>query len=159
MRSLIPSFGSREPERGDPFTQLQREVDRLFGEISRGVPAMRWPLAGEGALSPSIDVSETDKSLEVTAELPGVEEKDIDVTLSDGFLTIKAEKKAEKETKEKTYHLVERSYGSVRRTISVPFDADPNKVEARFDKGVLKVTLPKPPEAAKKARSIKVKAG
>jgi len=158
MRSLMPSFGSREPERSDPFTQLQREVDRLFGEFSRGVPALRWPFAGDGALSPSIDVSETDKALEVTAELPGVEEKDIDVTLSDGLLTIKAEKKSEKESKEKTYHLVERSYGAVRRTISVPFDADPSKVEARFDKGVLKVILPKPPEAAKKARSIKIKA-
>jgi len=158
MRSLIPSFGSREPERSDPFTQLQREVDRLFGEFSRGVPALRLPFAGNGAVSPSIDVSETDKSLEVTAELPGVEEKDIDVTLSDGLLTIKAEKKSEKESKDKTYHLVERSYGAVRRTISVPFDADPSKVEARFDKGVLKVTLPKPPEMAKKARSIKIKA-
>jgi len=158
MRSLIPSFGSREPAKSDPFTQLQHEVDRLFSEFSRGVPAMRWPFAGDGALSPTIDVSETDKALEVTAELPGVEEKDIDVTLSDGLLTIKAEKKAEKETKEKTYHLVERSYGAFRRTLSVPFDADPNKVEAQFEKGVLKVTLPKPPEVAKKARSIKIKA-
>ncbi|MDP2622119.1 MAG: Hsp20/alpha crystallin family protein [Hyphomicrobiales bacterium] len=158
MGTIIPSFGSREMARSDPFSQLQREVDRLFGEFSRGMPALGWPFAGEGALTPSIDVSETDQSLELTAELPGVEEKDIDVTLSNNLLTIKAEKKAEKESKDKTYHLVERSYGAVRRTISVPFDADPDKVEARFDKGVLKVTLPKPPGAAKKERSIKIKA-
>ena len=94
----------------------------------------------------------------MTAELPGVDEKDIEVTLNDDLLTIKAEKKAEKESKDKTFHLVERSYGAIQRTIPVPFAADPNKVEARFDKGVLKVTLPKPPGAAKKARSIKVKA-
>lgn len=158
MRSLIPSFGSRETARGDAFSQLQREVDRLFSEFSRGLPAMRWPFAGEGEVMPSIDVSESDTAMEVTVELPGVEEKDIDVTLADDMLTIKAEKKAEKETRDKTYHLVERSYGSVRRAVSVPFPADPDKVKARFDKGVLTVTLPKPPGAARKARSIKVKA-
>ena len=158
MRSLIPSFGSRDTSKSDPFSQLQREVDRLFGEFSRNIPDVRWPFSGNGALPASIDVSETDKAWEVTAELPGVDEKDIEVTLNDDLLTIKAEKKAEKESKDKTFHLVERSYGAIQRTIPVPFAADPNKVEARFDKGVLKVTLPKPPGAAKKARSIKVKA-
>lgn len=157
MRSLIPSFGSRESGNGDPFSSLHHEIDRVFSDFSKGLPAVRWPFGNGGTLAPSIDVTETDKALEVSAELPGVEEKDIDVSLSDNILTIKAEKKAEKESKEKTYHLVERSYGSIQRSISVPFKADPDKVEARFDKGVLKVTLPKPAEAVAKTRSIKVK--
>lgn len=156
MRSLMPHFGSREPAASDPFSQLQREVDRLFGDFSRSLSTERWPFKN-GPLTLSIDVSETDKALEVSAELPGVEEKDIDVSLSDDVLTIRAEKKAEKESKEKTWHTVERSYGSVQRTIGIPFAVDPDKVNARFDKGVLKITLPKPPESERKSRNIKIK--
>ena len=157
MRSLMPLFGSRDTVKSDPFTQLQNEVDRLFGDFSRAMPAGRWSLAQNGQMALSIDVSETDKAIEVSAELPGVDEKDIDVSLHDDVLTIKAEKKAEKESKDKTWHMVERSYGSVRRTIGIPFSIDPDKVEAKFDKGVLRITLPKPPEADRKGRNIKIK--
>mgnify|MGYP002713099555 FL=1 len=157
MRSLIPSFGTHNKSDHDPFSLLHREVDRLFSDFSRGATVPNWPFGGNGVQVPSIDVSETEKALEITAELPGVEEKDIDVQLRDDVLTIKAEKKAEKESKEKTYHLVERSYGAFQRSLRVPFSADSNKVEAHFDKGVLKISLPKPAEAAAKATSIKIK--
>lgn len=157
MRSLMPHFGSREAMASDPFNQLQREVDRLFGDFSHSLSTERWPFTRNGPLTLRVDVSETNKALEVSAELPGVEEKDIDVSLNDDMLTIRAEKKAEKESKEKTWHTVERSYGSVQRTIGIPFAVDPDKVDAKFDKGVLKITLPKPPENERKSRNIKIK--
>lgn len=157
MRSLMPHFGSREPAAGDAFSQLQHEVDRLFGDFSRSLSTEHWPFAKNGPLSLRVDVCESNKAVEVSAELPGVEEKDIDVSLDDDKLTIKAEKKAEKESKDKTWHTLERSYGSVQRTIGLPFAVDPDKVEAKFEKGVLKITLPKPPESERKSRNIKIK--
>ena len=97
------------------------------------------------AMAPRVDVSETDTELKIEAELPGIDEKDVEVVLSDGRLTIKGEKKQEKEEKKKDYHMVERSYGSFARSIVLPFEADPDKVKATFAKGVLTVTVPKPP--------------
>jgi HSP20 family protein len=114
----------------------------------------RSPVAGLGSdtLAPKIDIAESKDAINVTAELPGVEEKDVDVTLADGVLTIRGEKKSERDEQErdKSWHVVERSYGSFSRTISLPFDPDPAKVEANFDKGVLRIHLPKPVEMAKK---------
>jgi HSP20 family protein len=95
----------------------------------------------------------------VTAELPGVEEEDVNVTLADGVLTIRGEKKSERDEqdKDKSWHVVERSYGSFSRTISLPLDPDSAKVEAKFDKGVLHIHLPKPVEMAKKQQKIEIK--
>jgi HSP20 family protein len=133
-------------------------MERLFEDFSRdfgwGAPAV----TGMGEV-PRIDVSETDSELKIEAELPGVEEKDIEVVLSDGRLTIKGEKKAEKEEKKKDYHLVERSYGSFARSIGLPFEADSDKVKASFSKGVLTVTVPKPPEVKAKEKKIQVGKG
>jgi len=94
-----------------------------------------------------------------TAELPGVDEKDVDVTLADGVLTIRGEKKTERDEKDKNWPVVERSYGSFSRTISLPFDVDPAKVDAKFEKGVLRIHLPKPVEVAKKQQKIEIKKG
>ena len=116
------------------------------------------PVAGMGE-APRIDVSETDAELKIEAELPGVDEKDLEVVLSDGRLTIKGEKKAEKEEKKKDYHLVERSYGSFARSIGLPFEADPGQVKASFAKGVLTVTVPKPPEVKAKEKKIQIGKG
>jgi HSP20 family protein len=102
-----------------------------------------------------ISREETDKEIEITAELPGLEEKDVQVNLADNVLTIRGEKKAEKEEKEKNYHMIERSYGSFSRSIELPAGIDPNAVKATIDKGVLKVTVPKP--AAAVAKKIDVK--
>ena len=142
VRSYLPSFFGRDD---DPFGSLFREVQKTFEDFSR-----RSPVAGLGSdmLAPKIDIAESKDAIAVTAELPGVEEKDVDVTLAEGVLTIRGEKKSERdeEDKDKNWHVVERSYGSFSRTISLPFDPDPAKVEARFDKGVLQIHLPKPLE-------------
>ena len=115
LKSLIHTGRDRSVA-ASPFVSLQREIDRLFEDFTRGFPTF----AGNGAtaLLPSMDVSETDKEIEVTAELPELEEKDVQINLSDNLLTIRGEKKAEKEQKDKNYRLVERSYGSFERTLS-----------------------------------------
>lgn len=141
----------------DPFRSLHRQMDRLFEDFSRDLHWPRFETASEMAM-PLIDVAETDDGLTVTAELPGIEEKDIEVDLTNNILTLKGEKKSETEEKKADYHFRERSYGSFARSIAVPFDVDPDKVEAGFAKGVLTVTLPRPPEAKRATRKIKVKA-
>jgi len=103
-------------------------------------------------------VTETDKEIEITAELPGLEEKDVQINLSDNLLTIRGEKKAEKEQKEKDYRLVERSYGSFLRTLELPEGVDPNGIKATIAKGVLKVTVPKPAPAQAKKIDVKTAA-
>lgn len=154
FKSLLPTvFG--EGER-DPFRALQRQIDQVFSEFSRDLPALSWPR--NGSMNPSVDVAETDKAIEVTAEMPGVEEKDIKVTLAGDVLTIKGEKKSEKDEKGKDYRLMERSYGMFERSMALPFRAEAGKVEAKFDKGVLKVTVAKPPEAQTALQHIPVKA-
>jgi HSP20 family protein len=159
LRSLVPfSFGGL-PRRGDdPFVSLHREIDRLFDEFGRGTPLMRWP-GTNGAVEMRVDVSESDKEIKVMAELPGVDEKDIEVTLSGDLLTIKGEKKVEEERKDKNYHIVERSYGAFSRALRLPYETDEKKVQAEFKKGVLTVTVPKPAAAQAKSKKIDVKAG
>jgi HSP20 family protein len=149
MKSLLP-LGAERKEL-TPFASLQREMDRLFSDFSKrfGEPF------GDEAF-PKLDVAETDGEIKVTAELPGITEKDVDVTLRDDVLTIKGEKKAEREEKdeEKNYHLVERSYGSFSRSIRLPAGLDASKVKASMDKGVLTVTMPKPAAAQPKKIDI-----
>ena len=115
------------------------------------------PAFGMGVMAPRVDVKETDKAVEVHAELPGVDEKDVDVSLAEGVLTIRGEKKQEREEKEKAYYLMKRGYGAFLRQIPLPFEVDEDKVEARFDKGVLTVVLPKSPAAEARTRKIEVK--
>ena len=161
MRSLLPfSWGNTSPasrtHEDDPFHTLHRQIDRLFEDFGR------WPAleAFSGASNaPRINVSETDSALEVEAELPGLDEKDVEVVLNDNVLTIKGEKKNEREEKKKDYHLMERSYGSFSRAIRLPYDIDPNAIGASFNKGVLKITLPKPAEAKQKSVKIPIKNG
>lgn len=153
-RSFLPDLFGRQPG-PDLFTSLQREIDQVFRDFTRGVPALKD--FGDGIMKLRLNVAETPEALEVTADLPGVDPQDIDVQLKEGVLTIRGEKKIEKEEKEKDYHLVERSYGKFERSFSVPSEIQENKIEASFDKGVLKVTLPKAPEAQRKTQKIEVK--
>jgi HSP20 family protein len=156
FRSLIP-FG-RYPESRDldtALSTLQRQMNRMFEDTFRDVPVLRGD--GKSLLEPSMDVKETDKAIEIEAELPGVDEKDVEVTFEDGVLTVKGEKRAEKEEKKAGYYMSERSYGSFLRSIGVPSGIDVEKISANFDKGVLKVTLPKLPEAQTKSKRIEVK--
>jgi HSP20 family protein len=160
MRSLFPfSSGKNTPttvgQPDDPFSTLHRQIDRLFEDFGR------WP-AFEGfraSSSPRINVSETDSSLEIEAELPGLDEKDVEVILNEDVLTIKGEKKDEREEKKKDFHVMERSYGSFSRSIRLPYDFDPDAINASFAKGVLKITLPKPAEAKQKTVKIPIKNG
>ncbi|TCT07220.1 heat shock protein Hsp20 [Tepidamorphus gemmatus] len=154
----LPSLWSRD--RDDPFAALHREVERVFEDFGRGWPSARALIgtAGAGA-SPNVEIHETDTGLEVSAELPGVDEKDVEVTLSENVLTIKGEKRSEHEEKQNGRVFSERSYGSFQRSFALPFEVDASKVTATFDKGVLKVALPKSPEQEKKTRRIEVKSG
>lgn len=140
-----------------PFSLLRREIDSIFDRFFRGFELE--PFRGRfGAFSPSIDVKESDKEISVSAELPGMDEKDIDVSLTRDSLTIKGEKKEEKEEKGKDYYRMERSFGSFSRTIPLPAEVDLDKAKAEFKKGVLTVTLPKSEKALKETKKIPVKA-
>jgi len=119
-------------------------------------PFSRRPMVWGTA--PAVDITEKEKEFEVTAELPGMDESNIGVKLSNGTLTIKGEKKDEKEEKKKDYYLSERRFGSFQRSFQVPEGVDADKIEASFKKGLLTVTLPKTAEALKKEKNIAVKA-
>jgi len=147
----------REEER-DPFYALQRRMDRLFDDFFNGFGLAPF---GEswGEFSPRMDLSETEKELKVSAELPGLDENDIEVSLTKNTLTIKGEKKKEKEAKGQNYYRMERSYGSFWRSLPLPCEVEGDKVEATFKNGVLTITLPKTEEAQKHTKKISIKAG
>ncbi len=159
LKSLIPigrDRGVAAP--ANPFMSLQREIDRLFDDFTRGFPSFPTFGNGKSELMPSMDVTETDKAIEITAELPGLEEKDVQVNVADNLLTIRGEKKAEKEEKDKNYRLVERSYGSFERTFELPDGVNVDAIQAGIAKGVLKVTVPKPAPAQSKKIDVKAAA-
>jgi HSP20 family protein len=156
------------PQAWRPFEDLRRQVDRLFEDFDRGfwaAPFRRpmfstepfWRRAGAPA-APAVDIVEKDNAYEVTAELPGMDEKDIEVELSNGNLTIKGKKEKETEEKKEDYYLHERHFGSFERSFAVPEGVDADKIEASFQKGVLTIVLPKSPEAVKPKKKIEVKA-
>src|SRR6516165_8976234 len=147
----------------DPFAEMRAEMDRLFdtflgrGFLARPAPsAIAQPAA---TLAPSIDIRENDKEIIVEAELPGIEEKDIQVTVRDGILSLKGEKKSERDEKRDTYHVIERSYGSFERSFALPDSADQDQIKADFNKGVLRVVVPKRAEAAKAEKKIPIGKG
>jgi HSP20 family protein len=151
LRALVPfrdRQGLARPEFG-VFGSLQREVDRLFDDFARSTLAT----AGNGSLMPSMDITETEKEFVITAELPGLERKDVEISLEDNVLTIRGEKKSETkpDDKNKNVHVSERSYGVFYRVLELPTKVDPSSVQATMSKGVLKITIPKParPESKK----------
>ncbi len=144
MRSLMPWTG---------MTSLKQDMDRLFERFMEG----KWedfPALGEWA--PSLDLSETKDSLVAKIEVPGMDPKDIQISLQENLLTIKGEKKQEKEEKDERYHRVERSYGAFTRSVRLPVAVDASRVNATFKNGLLAVTLPKTPAA--KGTTIPIKA-
>ena len=155
MQSLTPrsSRGGTpaEPSR-DPFQTLRQEINDLFSSFST-FPSRAW----SGDMSPRLDVSETDQELDIDAELPGFDEKDVEVTLAGDTLTIRGERQNGQEDKGKNYHLSERRWGSFTRSITLPFDADPNDVDAKFEKGVLHIAIKKPLSIAAKTAKIPIK--
>lgn len=152
----------------NPLMGLRDEIDRLFdgffnapfGRMFEIDPFRRFGtmVPTLGGVTPLVDVKETDAAYEITAELPGLAEKDVEVTLNDNVLVVRGEKKTERQEKKADYHLTERSYGAFHRTFRLPETVDQNKIAATFDKGVLSLTLPKTEKAAKAAKKIEVKA-
>lgn len=155
---------------GDLFQSFRNEVDRLFDQFWRGsgfgFPSLRrmmepepfWRESASGFATPMVDVSEDDKAFQITADLPGLTEKDIDVTLSGDMLTIGGERREEREEKDRNYHFSERRLGSFRRAFSLPQGVDRDKIDANFKNGVLRLTLPKTQEAMQQQKKIEVKA-
>jgi len=136
------------------LTSLRKEMDELWSRFFNNVPSIRQ---FEGEWTPTIDISETKDDFIVKAELPGIEAKDVNVSLTGNLLTIKGEKKKETDEKDEHHHYVERYYGSFQRSFQLPANVKPEKIDASFDKGVLKITLPKTAEAKKKEIKINVK--
>ncbi|MBI2719725.1 MAG: Hsp20/alpha crystallin family protein [Rhizobiales bacterium] len=166
------SEGGREsaPQSWRPLETLHRQVDQIFDAFQRDFrPAsFHQPFFGLGPLlgrdmgwgaEPAVDIIESDKAYQVTADLPGMDEKNIEVKLANGALMIKGEKQEEREEKKKNHYLQERRFGSFERRFRLPDGIDAEKIEASFKKGVLTVTLPKTPEAQKAVKKIAVKAG
>ncbi len=138
----------------DPFRVMRREMEDALRAFDQKPTS---PDIGAGA--PAINVAETNDAFEVTAELPGVDEKDIKVSLVENQLVISGEKKAESTKEEKDWHVVERSYGSFYRSMSLPFEPEDGAIDAHFDKGVLHLTIKKPAKATKVSKTINIKTG
>lgn len=156
LKSLIPVGRGRNAMTYHPFANLHRELDRMLEDFGRGFPG--FGTISESvpqALTPATDVIETDKEIQITAELPGLEDKDVKIDLSDNVLTIRGEKKAEKEEKDQNYRMIERSYGAFMRSIELPSGVDAGAIKATIANGVLKVIVPKPAPA--QAKTIEVK--
>lgn len=140
-------------EAAGPFDFLRREMDRLFDVAGNG--GLLNPWSRNGAML-HMDVAETEKDIQVSAELPGVDLKDVDVTLANGVLCIKGEKRVERDEKKADFHIVERSVGTFERRISVPDGCDAAQIKAEFSNGLLKVTVSKPASAQSAAQKIKI---
>ena len=169
IKDLIPRVGKgREDTRlqrrdDDPFRQFQSEMNRLFddffGEFGLEPSWARGERGGGlAAFSPRVDVTESAKEVAISAELPGLDEKDVTVEVDDTAVTIRGEKKEERETKEKNWTRREQSYGSFHRVVPLPVAVDGSKAKARFKKGVLNVTLPKREERAARRKTVEIEA-
>jgi HSP20 family protein len=159
LTDLVPwgrgrNVPSRRTEDQNPIWTLHREMNRVFDDVLRSFELAPLGTSFEPSIGwPSIDVDETDKDLKVTAELPGLDEKDVQLELANGVLSIKGEKKTEKEDKDRRFS--ERYYGHFERRIPVE-DVDADKISASFKNGVLTVTMPKLPEAQSKVKRIAI---
>lgn len=136
------------------FSALQREIDRIFDDFAHG----SWPSFTAAGPSIKMDLAEAKDGLELTVELPGLQEKDVMVTVSDDILTVSGEKQAEKEEKEKNYHFVERSYGAFSRSVQLPPGVEADKIQAVIANGVLKVKVPRIAKPEPKKIEVKVAA-
>jgi len=150
---MVTSLVTREPRRlaswfGSPFSMLRREMEDMFSPVALA----ESPLGG---ISPELDVAETDKTVEVRMDAPGLKAEEFDIRVNHNMLTISGERKEEKEEKSKTFHRVERRYGSFSRSVWLPCDVSGDEAVAEYKDGVLKVTVPKTAEA--KSQRVKVK--
>jgi HSP20 family protein len=167
IRDLVTKFGKKSlpvhRSDADPIQSLHQEINRVFQHFSRGF-LEDWPLStrlSESTLwkdfSPQVDIRESERQVEITAELPGLDEKDVQVSLANHELVIRGEKKSEIERKEKGWHRVERSYGSFHRAVALPEGIETEKAEAVLKKGLLTVTIPKRADAAVSSKKIAIR--
>jgi HSP20 family protein len=160
FRSYIPNLWASNSNGGaDPILSLRQEIDRAFDSFGKSLPSVTlpsvtWP---QEAVTPKINVVQNDKSVEITAELPGVELNDVELLVDDDILTIKGEKKVEEEDKSSERHVFECAYGSFVRSIQLPFDVDSKSVSADFKNGVLAVTIPIPATVQSKTHKVEIK--
>ncbi|GLS63464.1 heat-shock protein Hsp20 [Methylobacterium oxalidis] len=151
----LPSRMRDEP--ASPFLTLHREMNRLFDDVFSGLGGGMPGLATRGLGWPSVELVETEQGLRVSAELPGLDEKDVELTIDDGVLTLRGEKRAETTDTQRGYS--ERSYGRFERVLALPFAVEEDKVEATFRNGVLSVTLPRSAKAPERGRRIAINGG
>ena len=160
MRDLIPwgrnqqTTPSRYREDSDPFMILHREMNRLFDDVFRGFDMAPLGSMSRMAAWPHVEVVDTDKDVRISAELPGLEDKDVEVLMGDGVLTIRGEKRSEIEDKERAFG--ERAYGRFERRIPVAWEVEEDKIDASFRNGVLTVTLPKAAESRPEVKRIAI---
>ncbi len=155
MSNLWPSLWSGANEI-DPFRSIGKEIYDVFNRVTRQLPNLPTAL-DFGNTAPALNVAETKDAIEVSAEVPGMDEKDVNVTIEGNRLVIAGERKHESEHKEKDWHVTETSYGTFRRSVLLPFEPANNAVEARFEKGMLRMTIKKPAEAIASKRVIEIK--
>lgn len=154
-------------ESDSPVLEIQNEMNRMFDQFFADPFGIRTftdmdslsPVRSLNDFMPRINVSESDTAMNITAELPGMEEKDIQISLERDALILSGEKKSDVEEKGKSFHRVERTYGSFQRAIPLVFDVDEDKVEAVFKNGILNITLPKPASTVKQPKKIDIKSG
>jgi HSP20 family protein len=152
----------------DPWRSFRAEMDRLFDRFAGGYgfgmpsfrqlfdPAPAWrPESSFSFPTPAVEIGEDDKTYKITAELPGLEQKDVELVVRDGVLTLKGEKRYEKEEKDR--HMSERAYGSFQRSFTLPDTIDRDKIAADLSKGVLTITLPKAPQAQKAEKKVEIR--
>jgi HSP20 family protein len=161
IKDLIPwarkdAASDAKSSSDNPIATLQREMNQVFESFWNRVSHFDWPWGSGEARS---DMVEIDNAIEVSIELPGMEMKDIEVTVNDDMLTVKGEKRIERQEEKKGYYLSERSYGAIYRTIPLPPGVDGEKAQASFKNGVLTIKLPQTPEAKAKVKHIEVKNG
>lgn len=167
IKDIVPWRRSKKgltiKEEQEPFYTLQREVNNLFDRFFHGFDWLPSRFGGFedrfSSFSPKVNIKDGKKSIEISAELPGMDEEDIDVSLSDNALTIKGEKKHEVEDNKEGYYRMERSFGSFYRSIPLPDGIDKDNVDAKLKKGVLKVTIPKTAKAIESQKKIEIKSG
>jgi HSP20 family protein len=163
LSDLIPWSGARQApparqDRNDPLSALQADINRAFGDFWASLGPAPWDRNDSTEVSPRIDVRDAGKVIEIIAELPGLDESDIKLSLADGMLGIRGEKKVERTAKNKGYVLQERSYGAMERIVPIPEGLDLDSAQANFKNGTLTVTIPKKAETDQATKRIPVQA-
>jgi HSP20 family protein len=163
VKNLLPSIRRKSDilvrQEEHPFYTIQQEMNRIFDSFFRDFDILPFGAARDklSGFYPSLDVKENEKEIYIKAELPGIDENDVEVLLADNSVTIKGEKKEEKEDKGKDYYHMERSYGTFNRVVLLPQGIDTNKAEAHYKNGVLTIKLPKTEEAKAKVKKVSIK--